>query len=98
MADTGNCEKVTYYISGSITHKFLNFLYLDYHSWTYILQVIVNIIFVHLIFEMPPRNDQILPHQQNIWIVTNYAEFKSTTAFTLKAAPCFSSGSGLLDS
>ena len=26
---TGNCGKVTYYISGSITHKFLIFLYLD---------------------------------------------------------------------
>ena len=31
---TGNCGKVTYYISGSITHKFMKFLYLDYHSWT----------------------------------------------------------------
>ena len=33
---TGNNGKVTYYISGSITHKFLKVLYLDYHSWTYI--------------------------------------------------------------
>ena len=33
---TGNCGKVTYYISRSISHKFLNFLYLDYHRWTYI--------------------------------------------------------------
>ena len=37
---TGNCGKVKYYISGSIAHKFLKFLYLlqyiDYHSWTYI--------------------------------------------------------------
>ena len=51
---TGNCEDVTYYISGSIVHKFLKFLYLDYHSW-YILPLIFNIILVHLIFEMPPR-------------------------------------------
>ena len=33
---TGNCGKVTRYISGSITQKFLKFLYLDYHRWTYI--------------------------------------------------------------
>ena len=33
---TGNCGKVTYYNSGSITYKFLKFLYLDYYSWTYI--------------------------------------------------------------
>ena len=33
---TGNCEKVPYHISGSIRYKFLNFLYLDYNSWTYI--------------------------------------------------------------
>ena len=31
---TGNCGKLTYYISGSITHTFLKCLYLDYHSWT----------------------------------------------------------------
>ena len=31
---TGNCGKVTYYISGSIASKFLKCLYLDYHSWT----------------------------------------------------------------
>ena len=34
---TGKCGRITYYISGSITHKFLNFFYLDYHSWTYII-------------------------------------------------------------
>ena len=28
---TGNCGKVTYYISGSITHTYLKFLYIDYH-------------------------------------------------------------------
>ena len=33
---TGNCGKVTYNISGSITLKFLNFFNLDYHSWKYI--------------------------------------------------------------
>ena len=33
---TGNCGKVTYYISGSITHTFLQCLHQDYHSWTYI--------------------------------------------------------------
>ena len=32
---TVNCLKVMYYISGSITHKFMKFLYLDYHSLTY---------------------------------------------------------------
>ena len=32
---TGNCGKVMYYISGSITLRFLKFLYLDYHSWIY---------------------------------------------------------------
>ena len=31
---TGNCGKETYYISGSIVHTFLKYLYLDYHSWT----------------------------------------------------------------
>ena len=61
--------KVAYYISGSITHKFLKSLYLDYHSWTYI---IFNIILVHLIFEMPPIKNHTFSHQQNIWIVTNY--------------------------
>ena len=33
---TGNCGKVTYYISGSITHKFLKVFCLDHRSWTYI--------------------------------------------------------------
>ena len=33
---TGNCGKVTYYIFSIITHTFLKFVYLDYHSWTYI--------------------------------------------------------------
>ena len=33
---TGNCGKVTYYISGSIAHKFMKLLYLDYLSWTFI--------------------------------------------------------------
>ena len=33
---SGNYGKVKYYISGSITHKFLNFLYLYNHSWRYI--------------------------------------------------------------
>ena len=33
---TSNSGKVTYYISGTIAHKFLKFLYLDYHNWTYI--------------------------------------------------------------
>ena len=33
---TGNCGKVTYYISGSIAYTFLKFLYLDCHSGTYI--------------------------------------------------------------
>ena len=31
-----NYGKVTYYISRNITHEFLNFLYLEYHSWAYI--------------------------------------------------------------
>ena len=31
-----NCGRVTYYISGSITRKFLKFLYLNYHGWIYI--------------------------------------------------------------
>ena len=44
------------------------------------LPLIFSIIFVHLIFEMPPRKNQIFSHQQNIWIVTNYGEFKSPTA------------------
>ena len=46
---TGNCGKVTYYISGSITHKCLKYLYLDYHSWTYITTHFFNIVLVHLI-------------------------------------------------
>ena len=29
---------------------------------------------------MPPRNYQIFSHTENIWIVTNYGEFKSPTA------------------
>ena len=29
---------------------------------------------------MPPRKNQIFSHQQNVWIVTNYGEFKSPTA------------------
>ena len=29
---------------------------------------------------MPPRRNQIFSHQQNIWIVTDYGEFKSATA------------------
>ena len=29
---------------------------------------------------MPPRKNQTFSHQQNIWIVTNYGEFKSPTA------------------
>ena len=33
---TGNCGKVTCYISGSIVHKLPIFLYLCYHGWTYI--------------------------------------------------------------
>ena len=32
MVITGDCGKVTYYISGSITRTFLKLLYLDYHS------------------------------------------------------------------
>ena len=76
---TGNCEKLEYYISGSITHKFLNFLCLVLHTWTYIPRI-SNIILVHLIFEIPPRKNQTFSHQQNIWIVTNYREFKSPTA------------------
>ena len=33
---TYNCGKVAHSISGSITHIFLKFLYLDYNSRTYI--------------------------------------------------------------
>ena len=29
---------------------------------------------------MPPTENRTFSHQQNIWIVTNYAEFKSPTA------------------
>ena len=29
---------------------------------------------------MPPRKNQTFSHQQNIWFVTNYGEFKSPTA------------------
>ena len=47
----------------------------------HILLLIVNIILVHLIFEMPPRKkNQTFSHQQNIWISTNYGEFISPTA------------------
>ena len=55
----------------NITHKLLEFLYLDYHSWTYITTNF-NIILVHLIFEMPPRKIQTFSCQQNFWIVPNY--------------------------
>ena len=45
----------------------------------YILPLIFNILF-HLISEMPTRKNQTFSHQKHIWIVTNYGEFKSSTA------------------
>ena len=38
----------------------------------HILPLILNIILVHLIFEMPHRKNQTYSHQQNILIATNY--------------------------
>ena len=60
-----NCGKVTYYISGCITHKFPKLSYLDYYNWTYNTN---NFQYhnVHLIFEMPPRKNQTFSRQQNI--------------------------------
>ena len=45
-------------------------------------------------FEIPHRRIQIFSHQQNIWIVTNYGEFKSPTDLRrefrkhFKLSPC----------
>ena len=75
---TGHWWKVTYYISGSITHILLKLLGLDYHSWTYITTNFQYIPF-HLIFEMPLRKNQTFSHQQNICIVTNYEGFSPAT-------------------
>ena len=33
---------------------------------------------------MPPRKNQTFSHQQNIWIVTNCGEFKSSTALRME--------------
>ena len=77
---TSNCGKVTHYISGSIlyTLKSLNL----FVSKLLILPLLFIIILVHLIFEMPSRKNQTFSHQQNIWIVTNYGEFKIPTAMS----------------
>ena len=69
---TDNCGKVTYYISGSITHIFLKFLYLDYHSWTYIT---TNFQYHSLSFYI--LRNKTFSRQQTIWIVTIYGERKA---------------------
>ena len=59
---TGNCGKVTYYISGSITFTFLKFcIYTTIVG--HILPLILIIILVHLKFEMPPKKNETFSHQ-----------------------------------
>ena len=76
---TGNFGKVKYYIFESIIHELRIFLYLHYHSWTYITTKFKYHSRSFDIGNVPWKN-RTFSHQQSIWIVTNNGEFKSSTA------------------